>query len=61
MAGVIHPVLVAELRDARIAKDRITIEKAKVQARVEELEEENEALRNTIASLAHAAGGGGNL
>lgn len=61
MRGVIHPELVAELRDARIAADRIRIECVSKAHRIEELEGECEALRETIATLARAAGGGGVL
>jgi hypothetical protein len=59
--GGVHPILVAELRDARIAADKLRVEKATALARVDELEEENEALRGAIATLARSAGGGGVL
>lgn len=61
MRGVIHPELVAELRDARIASDKMRIEVVQLREHVATLEEENEALRETIATLARAAGGGGVL
>jgi hypothetical protein len=59
--GTMHPILVAELRETRIAADKLRVEKATALARVAELEEENEALRETVATLARAAGGGGVL
>ncbi len=51
---MIHPRLVAELRDLRIANDRLRVEKGAALARVEELEEEIEALREFAAMLAKA-------
>ncbi len=51
MKGVIHPELVAELREARIAADRVRLELVTARARIEELEQENEAQREFIAVL----------
>lgn len=57
--GGVHPLLVAELRETRIAADKLRVEKATALARVEELEEVVEALREIVATLARSAGGGG--
>lgn len=51
----------AELAVARTALDRAAIVAVKLHEQVRELEEENEALRNQVAVLALASGGGGTL
>lgn len=57
-APSLNPRLVADLRDTRIQADRLRIEVSKREGEILALEEENEALRETIATLARAAGGG---
>jgi len=51
----------AALVEARLEIDRGKIERARLTHRIEELDEECEALRNQVATLALAAGGGGRL
>lgn len=57
-APPLDPRLVADLRDARIVADRLRIEVSKRDGEILALEDENEALRETVATLARAAGGG---
>ncbi len=56
MKGVIHPELVAELREARIASDKLRIECAKLREHVATLEEVVEAQRQFIAWLTLCTG-----
>lgn len=64
-AAVVHWELCEQLRLAHINIDRLTVEKAALvfdnatlTFRVTELERENEAIRDLLAALAYAAGGG---
>jgi hypothetical protein len=60
-----HPILIRELRDARLENDRLRVSHAKqmddMRRERDALLEELDALRRFAAHLAVASGGGGTL